>query len=82
MEESRSRGSLPLDGFVGSPWSRKKERGDRQMELAREVARVSDDVTRAVPLDSRKHLRGWEELLSKMDGIVGQLASVGAAVSR
>ena len=79
-EEVSSRGRLPEE-FAGSPWSRRKERGDRQLLLAREVARVSDDVARAVPLDSRQHLRGWEELLSKVDGLVGQLAIVGQAVS-
>jgi hypothetical protein len=40
--------------FAGSPWSRRQGQNARQRELAREVARTSDDVGARVPLDSRR----------------------------
>ena len=76
--EASSRVDMPID-CLGSPWSRGKRHEERQLELAREVARESDDVTRAVPLDSRQHLRDWEALIGKVDLLVAQLASAGSA---
>lgn len=76
---TRNRADLPSDCYAGSPWSRCKRNEERHLELARELIRESDDVTRAVPLDARRHLGDWQALIGALDVLVAQLASAGAA---
>ena len=51
------------------------------MEIARETARTSDDVSEVLPSDCRKHVRALSCLVTSLDALASELAGAAAAAS-